>query len=128
MVRDSIGRNTKAGMRIRSKDTPRRQAAKYLERIVALTGARQEYDGSYRLTAGGRDFVLDSRFVSVMSSRDKSTCFYIATSREIPSAEIIASALLELKNNPRLFKKWRKRHGCAFKANGKMFRGTHRDF
>ena len=115
-------------MRIRTKGTPRRQAAKYLERITALTGARQEYDGSYRLTAGGRDFVLDSRFVSVMSSRDKSTCFYIATSREITSAEIIASALLELKNNPRLFKKWRKRHGCAFKANGKMFRGTHRDF
>ncbi len=40
-------------MRIRSKDTPRRQAAKYLERIAALTGARHEYDGSYRLTARG---------------------------------------------------------------------------
>src|SRR5712671_2045633 len=123
MVRDSIGRNTKAGMRIRSKDTPRRQAAKYLERIVALTGARQEHDGSYRLTAGGKEFVLDSRFVSVLSSRhDKSTCFYVATDRDIPSAEIIASALLELKNNPRLFKKWRKRRGYAFKANGEMFR------
>jgi hypothetical protein len=115
-------------MRIRTKGTPRRQAAKYLERIVALTGARQEHDGSYRLTAGGRDFVLDSRFVSVISSREKSTCFYIATRRELPSAEIIASALLELKNNPRLFEKWRKGRGCAFKANGKIFRGTHRDF
>jgi len=115
-------------MRIRSKDTPRRQAAKYLERIAALTGARQEYDGSYRLTAGEKEFIVGSRFVSILSSRDKSTCFYIDTDREIPSAEIIASALLELKNNPRLFKKWRKRRGCTFKANGKIFRGTHRDF
>jgi hypothetical protein len=115
-------------VRIRTKGTPRRQAAKYLERIVALTGARQEHDGSYRLTAGRREFIVDSRFVSVLSSRDESTCFYIATDREIPSAEIIASALLELKNNPRLFKKWRKRRGYAFKANGKMFRRTQRDF
>jgi hypothetical protein len=115
-------------VRIRTKGTPPRRAAKYLERIAALTGARQEHDGSYRLTAGGRDFVLDSRFVSVISSRDEATCFYIATGREIPSAEVIASALLELKNNPRLFEKWRKRRGSVFKANGKRFRGIRRDF
>jgi hypothetical protein len=40
----------------------------------------------------------------------------------MPSAEVVASALLQLKNNPRLFKKWRKQPGYAFKANGKMFR------
>ena len=34
---------------------------------------------------------------------------------------VVASALPQLKNNPRLFKKWRKRPGYAFKANGKMF-------
>jgi hypothetical protein len=39
----------------------------------------------------------------------------------MPSAEVIASALLHLKNNPKLAKKWRKQPGCAFKANGKMF-------
>src|SRR5258706_10884542 len=115
-------------MRIRTKDTPRRQAAKYLERIAALTGARQEYDGSYRLTAGGKEFVLDSRFVSDLSSRYKSTCFYIATDREIPSAEIIASALLELKNNPRLFEKWRERRGCTFKADRKKMINTTTGF
>ena len=40
----------------------------------------------------------------------------------MPSAEVVASALLQLKNNPRLFKKWRKQRGYTFKANGKMFR------
>jgi hypothetical protein len=39
----------------------------------------------------------------------------------MPSAEVVASALLQLKNNPRLFKKWRKQPGDTFKANGKMF-------
>jgi hypothetical protein len=40
----------------------------------------------------------------------------------MPSAELIACALLQLKNNPTLFKKWRRQPGRAFKANGKMFR------
>jgi hypothetical protein len=43
----------------------------------------------------------------------------------MPSAEVVASALLQLKNNPRLFKKWRKQPGSTFKANGKMFRGAY---
>ena len=62
---------------------------------------------------------MNSRFVRVITSRDESTCFYIATDRQIPSAEVVASALLELKNNPGLFEKWRKRRGCTFKANGR---------
>jgi hypothetical protein len=81
-------------MRIRTKCTPDCRAANYLERIAALSGATQEHDGSYRLTAGRRDFLLDSRFVRVITSRDESTCFYIATDRQIPSAEVVASALL----------------------------------
>ena len=40
----------------------------------------------------------------------------------MPGAEVLASALLHLKNNPKLFKKWRKRPGRTFKANGKIFR------
>ncbi len=43
----------------------------------------------------------------------------------MPSAEVIASALLQLKSNPRLFKKWRKQPGYTFKANGKMFRDAY---
>jgi aspartate-semialdehyde dehydrogenase len=115
-------------MRMRTKCTPAQRAAKYLERIAALTGAKQDNDGSYRLTAGRRDFLVDSRIVRVISSRGQSTCFYVATDREIPSAEVVASALLELKNNPRLFEKWRDRRGSTFKANGKMFRAAYRDF
>ena len=112
-------------MRIRTKCTPAQRAAKYLERIAALTGARRDHDGSYRLTAGRRDFQLESRFVRVISSRGQSTCFYVATDREIPSAEAVASALLELKNNPGLFEKWRELQGHTFKADGQMFSGTH---
>jgi len=46
-------------MRIRTKRTPDCRATKYLERNAALTGAKQEHDGSYRFTAGRRDFLLD---------------------------------------------------------------------
>jgi hypothetical protein len=41
----------------------------------------------------------------------------------MPQAEVVASALLQLKNNPKLSKKWRNWHGYSFKANGRMFRG-----
>jgi len=43
----------------------------------------------------------------------------------MPSAEVVASALLHLKNNPRLFKKWRKQPGFTFKANGNVFRDAY---
>lgn len=69
---------------------------------------------------------MDSKFVHLISDDDKSTCFSIATGPDMPSAEVIASALLQLKNNPKLFKKWRKQQGYAFKANGKMFSGADR--
>jgi len=41
----------------------------------------------------------------------------------VPRAEEIASALLQLNNNPRLFDKWAMKNGLAFKANGQVF--TH---
>src|SRR5438046_1829592 len=107
-------------MRMRTK--PARRAAKYLERIAALTGAKQDYDGRYRLKAGGRTFLVDCKFVRLISHHGKSTCFSVMTDPAVPSAEVIASALLQLKNNPRLFKKWRKQPGCKFKANGKKFK------
>jgi len=42
----------------------------------------------------------------------------------LPNAEVIASRLLQLKNNPGLFKKWTKQPGSTFKTNGKMFGNT----
>jgi hypothetical protein len=111
-------------MRKRTKCTPAQRAAMYLKRIAAVTGAKQVYRGGNILTAGHRHFVVDDKFVRVISHREKSTCFSVATDSDIPRAEVVASALLQLKNNPGLFKKWRKRRGYAFKANGKMFRDT----
>ena len=109
-------------VRVEIRDSPADRAAEYLKRIARLTGAKQ-LPGGYRLRAGRRDFLVDAKFVRVISHHRKSTCFSVAIARDMPSAEIIASALLQLKNNPKLFKKWRKQPGYVFKANGKTFRG-----
>jgi hypothetical protein len=109
---------------MQAKHTPAQLAAKYLKRVAALTGAEQVRGDSYWLRAGRRNFLVDYKFVRVISRHDKSTCFSIATDPDTPSAEVVASALLQLKNNPKLFKKWRKQPGNAFKANGKKFRGA----
>ena len=113
-------------MRRRTKCTPAERAAEYLERIAALTGAEQDDDGTYHLTAGGTHFAVDYKFVRAISYRGESTCFSVVAYPDIPRAEVVASALLQLKNNPRLFEKWRERQGDAFKANGKMFGDTYR--
>jgi hypothetical protein len=110
----------------RTKCTPAERAAEYLERIAGLTGARQDDDGTYHLTTGVTHFLVDYEFVRVTSHRDESTCFSVVAYSDIPRAEVIASALLQLKNNPRLFEKWRHRHGDTFKANGQMFGDTYR--
>jgi hypothetical protein len=112
-------------MRIRTKCAPALRAAKYLKRIAALTGAEQVRGESYWLRAGRRNFLVDYKLVRVISHEGKSTCFSVAGEPDMPSAEVVASALLQLKNNPRLFKKWRKERGYTFKANGKMFRDIY---
>src|SRR5260370_41170682 len=108
-------------MRIQTKCTRAQRAAEYLKRIAALTGAKQDDDGAYHLTAGGTHFLVDYKFVRVISHRGESTCFSVVAYPDIPHAEVVASALLHLKNNPRLFEKWRERPGDTFKANGKLF-------
>jgi len=112
-------------MRKRTKCTPTQRAAEYLKRVAALTGAEQVRGDSYWLRAGRRNFLVDHKFVRVISYHGKSTCFSVAADPDMPSAEVVASALLQLKNNPRLFKKWRKQPRSTFKANGKMFRGAY---
>ncbi len=69
-------------------------------------------------------FLVDSKFVHVMSPRSESTCFSVAADSDLPSAEAVASALLQLKNSAELFEKWREWPAQTFKANGKMFRGA----
>ncbi len=104
--------------------TPAQRAADYLKRVAALTGAKQVRADSYLLRAGRRNFLVEYKFVRVISHHGKSTCFSVATDPDMPSAEVVTSALLQLKNNPRLFKKWRKQPEDTFKANGKKFRGA----
>ena len=45
----------------RTKCTPVERAAEYLERIAWLTGAKQDDDGTYHLTAGGTHFLVDAK-------------------------------------------------------------------
>jgi len=47
------------------------------------------------------------------------TCFYSAD-KSMPKAEQIATALLQLKNNPSLFDRWAAQSG-AFRADGQAF-------
>jgi hypothetical protein len=117
-------RDDPLAMSRRTKCTPAERAAERLERIAALTGAKQDEDGSYHLTSGCMRFLVEYKFVRVISQRGESTCFSVVAYPDIPRAEVIASALLQLKNNPRLFEKWKDRHGDAFRANGQMFKGT----
>ena len=113
-----IGRNMQT---ICSAD---RRAEEYLRRIAALTGAEQVPGDShsYCMRVGRRIFLVDNEYVRVFSHRRKSTCFSVPRNFYMPEAEVIASALLHLKNNPKLVKKWRKQPECAFKANGKRFK------
>jgi hypothetical protein len=107
---------------MKTKRTPAQRAADYLKRVAALTGAEQVRGDRYWLRAGRRSFLVDDKFVHLISHRGKSTCFSVAADPDIPSAEVIASALLHLKNNPKLFKKWKKQSGSTIKANGEVFR------
>ncbi len=111
--------------RMQTKCTRAQCTAEHLKRVAALTGAKQDDDGTYHLTAGGTHFLVDAKFVPVVSPRSESTCFSVAADLEMPSAEVVASALLQLKNNARLFEKWRDWPAHTFKANGKMFRDTY---
>ena len=110
-------------MKMQTKCTAAQRAGDYLKRIAALTGAEVR-NGSYCIRAGGRTFLVEERFVRLISSQSKATCFSVERGPDMPSAEVLASALLHLKNNPKLFKKWRKKAGYAFKANGRRFRSA----
>lgn len=93
-----------------------------MRRIVALTGAKQ-VGNSYVLDVGTTRFSVRDRYVGRLREATdpkcmyRETCFYSAQ-REMPKAEQIAAALLQLKNNPALFDKWVAQSGLMFKADG----------
>jgi hypothetical protein len=112
-------------MRVQTTCTRVQRAAKYLKRIAALTGAKRAYGDSYRIVSGRKRFLVDSSFVRMVANRGESTCFSVAAEPDMPSAEVVASALLQLKNNPTLFEKWREWPSYTFKADGSMFEARH---
>lgn len=99
------------------------RAETYLRRIVALTGAIR-VGLYYVLNVGKTRFeVHDSYVRRTPSTADptatlRETCFYLPN-QHMPAAEKIATALLQLKNNPRLFERWADRIG-VFKADGEL--------
>ena len=104
---------------------PKDRAKRYLRRIVALTGATQ-MGNSYVLDVGKMRFQVGHRYVRRMRDMTdprcayEETCFYSAY-EGMPKAEEIATALLQLADNPALFDKWAVQNGQAFRADGQVF-------
>ncbi len=102
-------------------------AKRYLGRIAALTGASQMED-AYVLDVGKMRFHMGHRYVKRLRDAtdpgcaSEETCFY-PVHKGMPKAEEIATALLQLMNNPALFDSWAAQNG-AFKADGQAFRPT----
>jgi hypothetical protein len=101
------------------------RARTYLRRVVALTGATQ-IGGAYALHVGTTRFQVCDRYVRRVQDVTnpkcgyEETCFYPAH-EEMPKEEQIATALLQLKNNPALFDGWAAQNHVAFKADGQVF-------
>src|SRR5215467_777704 len=123
-ARCSPVRSERLAMKAQTTATPNQRAAEYLKRVAQLTGAKHVRGDSYLLRAGRRNFLVDPKFVRVISFDGPSTCFSVVGDVDMLSAEIVASALLQLKNNPSLFEKWKQQRGYAFKANGETFKGA----
>ena len=118
------GRHFENGVNCIAQMRPKDRAETYLRRIAVLTGATQV--GSYYvLNVGKAQFYVKDRYVRrVPTTKDRTvergeTCFY-PSQQDMPAAEKIATALLQLKNNPGLFDKWVVQSGL-FKADGKLF-------
>ncbi len=100
-------------------------AKRYLGRIAALTGASQMED-AYVLDVGKMRFHVRHRYVRRLRDTTdpecafEETCFY-PVHKGMPKAEEIATALLQLTNNPGLFDRWAAQSG-AFRADGQAFR------
>ncbi len=103
------------------------RAKRYLQRIAAGAGATQ-VDDAYVLDVGKVRFHVSHRYVKRLRDTTdpqcayEETCFY-PVHNGMPKAEEIATALLQLTNNPGLFDCWAAQSG-AFKADGQAFRPT----
>jgi hypothetical protein len=82
-------------VKAQNKYGPSERPARYLKRIVALTGARKVHGERYMLPVGRKYFLVDARFVYLLSRSGKSTCFSLLADVDTPRLEILASALLQ---------------------------------
>ena len=104
-------------------------AKSYLRRIVALIGATQ-MGNRYVLDVGTTRFHVRNGYIRRLrvaadpKSAYEETCFY-PVHNGMPKAEEIATALLQLANNPELFDKWAVQSGQVFKADGQEFTRAH---
>ena len=100
------------------------RAEAFLRRIITLTGAKQLRDCCV-LDVGKTRFsvyvasVGRLRDVTDPTCTHERTCFYVAD-QEMPVGERIATALLQLKNNPALFDGWLVKRN-VLKADGQVF-------
>src|SRR5262245_26530563 len=101
------------------------RAKTYLRRVAALTGATQT-GNAYVLDVGKMRFHVRDRYVSRLRDMTdpgcalEESCFYLSH-KGMPKAEGIATALLQLRNNPALFDRWAAQNGAS-KADGQPFR------
>ena len=120
-----FGGHRSNGSAFASQISKEQRAEAFLQRILALTGAKK-VDGSYVLNVGTVQFQVRDRFIrrlqnpSDPKSPYEETCFYLVHNG-MPKVEEIATALLHLSNNPALFDKWALQNGVAFKADGRVF-------
>jgi hypothetical protein len=83
-------------------------------------------DDAYVLDVGKMRFHVSHRYVKRLRDTTdpecayEETCFY-PVHKGMPKAEEIATALLQLTNNPALFDNWAVQNGLAFKADGQVF-------
>jgi len=100
------------------------RAETYLRSVAARIGAAPKGNG-YLLNVGTTRFQVHDRYVRRLREMSDpragydETCFYTAF-QGMPKAEQIASALLQLRNNPALFDKWAGKD-LAFKPDGQRF-------
>jgi len=101
-----------------------KRAETCLRAVAALIGATPKGNG-YLLKVGTTRFEVHDRYVRRLRETTDpragydETCFYTAF-QGMPKAEQIASALLQLWNNPELFDRWANKD-LAFKADGQLF-------
>jgi hypothetical protein len=103
----------------------RERAENYLRRILALTGAAALGNG-YVLDIGATRFHVRAGRVGQMRDLNdpdcpyKETCFYLPN-KDMPRDEQVATALLQLANNPSLFERWAAQDGLKIKPDGQAF-------